>query len=296
MVSLHQKLSGVKKLSLDCRDDDLQAGDVIHIETPMNPTGEAVSIEKYADKAHRRGAYLFVDATFGPPGLQDPFRWGADIVMHSGTKYLGGHSDMLCGALAVQRDDWFRGLREERIYLGSMMGSFEGWLGIRSLRTLDLRVQRQSQNAESLIRWLDEALHLPRKEGQVSADGWVIRAVVDHVTHASLQKDDMSWLRKQMPNGYGPVFSIWMKDENLAKALPSKLKLFNHATSLGAVESLIEWRKMTDHRCDARLLRISVGVEAWEDLRDDLLDAFRTLHEMEKTNRPTFLPCQRCDK
>ncbi|KAI9784207.1 MAG: hypothetical protein M1816_001029 [Peltula sp. TS41687] len=279
VVSLQQKLTGMKKLALDCAESELQAGDVIHIETPMNLTGEAVSIQEYADKAHRRGAYLLVDATFGPPGLQDPFQLGADLVLHSGTKYLGGHSDMLCGVLAVQRDDWCRRLREERTYLGSMMGSFEGWLGIRSLRTLELRVQRQSRNAESLVQWLQELLRQFRKDRDPSRDAMVVGSVMDRVQHASLQEKDMDWLREQMPNGYGPVFSIWMQEAESARALPSKLRLFNHAASLGGVESLIEWRKMSDPRCDMRLLRISVGVEAWEDLRDDLLQGFAAAQE-----------------
>ena len=91
----------------------------------------------------------------------------------------------------------------------------------------------------------------------------------------------MSWLAKQMPGGYGPVFAVWMRDEHLAKHLPSKLRLFHHATSLGGVESLVEWRRMSDRDCDPRLIRLSVGIEAWEDLRDDLLQGFRMLVEDE---------------
>ena len=259
------------------------------METPINPTGEALSIAQYAEKAHSRGAYLLVDATFGPPGLQDPFVWGADIVLHSGTKYLGGHSDMLCGVLAVQRPGWLRGLREERTVLGSTLGNFEGWLGVRSLRTLELRVQRQSRNADSLVRWLHGALHNNNKSvannntasgDHESSDSSVVQKVVLRIAHASLQKEaaeKQSWLTKQMPDGYGAVFAIWMKDERLAKMLPSKLALFHHATSLGGVESLIEWRRMSDSRCDPRLVRVSVGVEGWEDLRDDLLRGLRAL-------------------
>ena len=105
VIGLLSKLSSLQKLPLDCPTEDLHPGDVIHLETPLNPTGEALSIAYYAEKAHSRGAHLIVDATFGPPGLQDPFLWGADIVLHSGTKYLGGHSDMLCGVLSVKRED-----------------------------------------------------------------------------------------------------------------------------------------------------------------------------------------------
>jgi len=101
------------------------------------------------------------------------------------------------------------------------------------------------------------------------------------VTHASLQSGDMAWLRKQMPDGYGPVFSISMKTAELAKRLPGQLRYFDHATSLGGVESLIEWRTMTDPTVPETMLRVSVGVEDHRDLLDDLLRAFRALGEEE---------------
>ena len=281
VVAIHQKLTGMVKLPLDCPADELQPGDVIHLETPVNPTGEAFNIASYAAKAHARGALLLVDATFGPPGLQDPFAWGADVVMHSGTKYLAGHSDMLCGVLAVKKKEWMEELSEERASLGSVMGSLEGWLGVRSLRTLELRVKRQSETAGRLVGWLHGLLGSGAKDGAAEEgqdrDAGLVRRVVDKVTHASLQDGDRPWLEKQMPGGYGPVFAIWMRDEGLAKRLPSLLGLFHHATSLGGVESLIEWRAMSDTTCSRSLLRVSVGVEAWEDLKADLLGGFAGL-------------------
>ena len=287
VIGLHQKMSGTQKLPLACPAGDLHAGDVIHLETPLNPTGEARNIAAYARKAHSRGAYLVVDATFGPPSLQDPFKWGADVVMHSGSKYIGGHSDMLCGVLAVQRKEWFWRLWHERVYLGSTMGSLEGWLGVRSLRTLELRVQRQSQSAGSLVSWLDSLLR-PEAPGALAAasdaslssgNSALVRKTVERVQHASLQAQHMDWLSKQMPHGFGPVFALWMKNETFAQRLPSKLALFQHATSLGGVESLIEWRQMSDAGCDGRILRVSVGIENWQDLRDDLMQSFKALAE-----------------
>ncbi|KAI9815602.1 MAG: hypothetical protein M1832_005463 [Thelocarpon impressellum] len=276
VVGLHQKLTGMAKLPLDCPAEDLHEGDVVHLETPLNPTGEALSIAEFAQKAHSRGALLLVDATFGPPGLQDPFALGADVVMHSGTKYLGGHSDMLCGVLAVptHREEWFWGLWRERCYLGNVMGSFEGWLGVRSLRTLELRVQRQSRSAGELVAWLHRLLSSSPSPGD---EGAVVRKVVHRITHASLQAPSAPWLAAQMPAGYGPVFAVWMRSAALARRLPARLALFHHATSLGGVESLIEWRAMSDAGCDTRLLRVSVGVEACEDLREDLLRGFKAL-------------------
>ncbi|KAI4173784.1 MAG: hypothetical protein LQ343_002787 [Gyalolechia ehrenbergii] len=273
VLAIHQRLCGTELLPLDCPTSDLSSGDVIHLETPLNPTGEAYNMKAYAEKAHSRGAVLLVDATFGPPGLQDPFEWDADIVMHSGTKYLGGHSDMLSGVLATKNEEWLDRLRNEREFLGCVMGNMESWLGVRSLRTLDLRVKRQSENAGKLVQWLDICSNTDSEDEEAA----LVKAVVRSVQHASLQHEDMHWLKKQMPNGFGPVFAFIVKEEWMARQLPSLLSLFHHATSLGAVESLIEWRSMSDETVDPRLLRVSVGIEDWEDLKADLSKAFRRL-------------------
>ncbi|KAB8360609.1 hypothetical protein FH972_024347 [Carpinus fangiana] len=279
VLGIHKKLSGLKQADLHNPESwdaiGLGEGDVVHVETPLNPTGEAYNIQHYADLAHARGAYLTVDATFGPPGIQDPFAHGADFVMHAGTKYFGGHSDMLCGVLATRpdKDGWKQWVQlwQERLLLGSVMGSLEGWLGVRSIRTLELRVQRQSRSTTALVQWL--SVSLVSTNGDASTV--VTQAVVERLQHSSLQSGE--WLIKQMPNGHGPVFALWMKSEKLARSLPSKLRLFHHATSLGGVESLIEWRRMSDDKVDPRVLRISIGVEDFEDLKADLLQAFEVL-------------------
>jgi cystathionine gamma-synthase len=113
-------------------------------------------------------------------------------------------------------------------------------------------------------------------------DAEAVKRVVGRVTHASLQTSDAEWLKKQMPKGAGPVFSIYMQTATQARCLPSKLRLFDHATSLGGVESLIEWRRMSDASVDERLLRVSVGVENWEDLKADFLAAFGALAKGEE--------------
>ncbi|KAL6883101.1 pyridoxal phosphate-dependent transferase [Trichoderma longibrachiatum] len=275
----------MKKIPLDCLAEDLGAGDVVFLETPVNPTGLALNIQDYADKAHSRGAILVVDATFGPPGLQDPFKHGADIVLHSGTKYLGGHSDMLCGVVATNNREWFAQLRKEQFFLGGVMGSLEGWLGVRSMRTLHLRVVRQSESATKLVQWLNSALHLNDVDGgSTSSASQIVKAAISSVTHASLQVADLEqgWLKAQMPNGFGPVFSICLASRDMANKFPSKLKLFAHCTSLGGVESMIEWRTMTDPDADPRLLRVSIGLENWEDLKSDILQALEAVLEDEK--------------
>ncbi|KAL7806814.1 cystathionine beta-lyase/cystathionine gamma-synthase [Trichoderma aethiopicum] len=284
-IALISGLNGMKKIPLDCPAEDLGAGDVIFLETPVNPTGLALNIQDYADKAHSRGAILVVDATFGPPGLQDPFKHGADIVLHSGTKYLGGHSDMLCGVVATNHPEWFAQLRKERFFLGGVMGSLEGWLGVRSMRTLHLRVVRQSESATKLVQWLNTALQLHDVDGVLTnSESQIIKAALSSVAHASLQIADLEqgWLKPQMPNGFGPVFSICMTSRDMANRFPSKLKLFAHCTSLGGVESMIEWRTMTDPDADPRLLRVSIGLENWEDLKSDILQALKAVLEDQK--------------
>ncbi|KAI1096072.1 PLP-dependent transferase [Rostrohypoxylon terebratum] len=278
VIALLSKLTGLTTVPLTADfETELQPGDVVHVETPLNPTGEARDLASFAERARKVGAWLSVDATFAPPPLMRPFEFGADIVMHSGTKYFGGHSDMLAGVLAVhpKHADWIGGLRAERLVLGSVMGSFEGWLGVRSLRTLEVRVRKQSRDAEELVRWL----------AAEAAEGGGVSDLVLKVMHASLQKEDweQGWLKKQMPNGFGPVFAVYMKDEDDARRLPSKLELFHHATSLGGVESLVEWRAMTDATVDRRLLRFSIGLEGFEDLRDDLVKGFKALQNEKKS-------------
>ncbi|TIC36914.1 PLP-dependent transferase [Wallemia mellicola] len=274
VAHVHQRIAGTKIVdSFDTSTWDevgLGKGDVIHIESPINPSGESYDIAYWANLAHARGALLTIDSTLGPPGLQNPFEQGADFVMHSGTKYVGGHSDLLCGILVTQAstDGWkvWHQLQQERLALGNVIGNLESWLGVRSLRTMDLRVKRQSQTASELVNWL----------AHDNNDSNVIRKVLEKVQHSSLQAEDKEWLEKQMPGGFPTIFIIWMKSEAIAKALPSKLRYFQHATSLGGVESLIEWRTLSDDRIDRRILRISCGIEHVEDLKSDLLRAFQS--------------------
>ncbi|KAI1452341.1 PLP-dependent transferase [Annulohypoxylon moriforme] len=278
VIALLSKLTGLTTVPLTADfEKELKPGDVVHVETPLNPTGEARDLADFAERARRAGCWLSVDATFAPPPLMDPFALGADVVMHSGTKYFGGHSDMLAGVLAVhpKHEDWIDKLRTERLVLGSVMGNFEGWLGVRSLRTLEIRVRKQSRDAEELVKWL----------ASQTREGGEIDDLVLQVKHASLQREDLEqgWLRKQMPNGFGPVFAVYMRDEDDARRLPSKLDLFHHATSLGGVESLVEWRAMTDATVDKRLLRFSIGLEGFEDLRDDLVKGFEALRKEKKS-------------
>lgn len=286
VLELHARLTGgaLEILPLDCPASALGPGDVVHVETPRNPTGEATDIAAMAQKAHGRGAWVLVDSTLAPPGLQDPFAHGADVVWHSGTKYLGGHGDLLCGVLASRRADWVAAWRAERMVLGSVMGSLEAWLAVRSLRTLVLRVRQQSASATKLVAWLAGALNgsSSSDENSNEDESAAIRACISHVYHASLQQPSRSssgsssgsssnaWLQRQMPHGFSPLFAFLMRAPAHARRLPSHLRLFRHATSLGGVESLVEWRAMSDAGAAPGLIRVSVGVEDWIDLKRDL--------------------------
>lgn len=248
---------GVKEISLTDDFSQLGKGDIVHLETPVNPDGTSFDISEFAKKAHERGALLIVDATLAPPPLMDPFLWGADMVMHSATKYFGGHSDLLAGILLSKDPKVKTGLIRQRIALGSIISNLESSFLLRSLRTHELRVMKQSENATKIVKFLDDN---KEKYSQIVS-----------ISHGSLQTED--FITKQMPNGHSALFSVIFSTEEYARAFPSKLKYFLHATSLGGVESLVEWRALSDDKIDPRLVRFSIGVESVDDLIDDLKSA-----------------------
>lgn len=243
----------MKQVGLD-EFEKLGKGDVLHLETPINPHGTNYDIQYYADKAHAQGAYLLVDATFAPPPLQDPFLHGADMVMHSATKYFGGHSDLLAGVLLTKSKDVKYSLLMDKQFLGTNIANLESYLLLRSLRTFELRINQQIRNTELLLKAI--------VDGKFPA--------IKEIFHGSLQTDE--YIAKQV-NGCTPCFSIILQSEAMAKAFPKKLKYFHHATSLGGVESLVEWRAMSDTEIDTALVRVSVGVENSQDLIDDFTNA-----------------------
>lgn len=259
IVDLFKRIKNLKQIDLDGDYGELQKGDIVHLETPVNPEGINLDISKYARKAHERGAILIVDSTFAPPPLQDPFKQGADIVMHSATKYFGGHSDLLAGILVTKDPKIKYGLAMDRGYLGTNIASLESSLLIRSIKTLELRVRKQSENAAALVKYLND-----------NQDKYKKLAIIKHGT---LQNDE--YIKGQLPNGQAAVFSIELNDEQQASEFPSKLKLFHHATSLGGIESLVEWRALSDSHASPRLVRVSVGIEDIRDLIQDFDQALR---------------------
>ncbi|KIL70153.1 hypothetical protein M378DRAFT_20638 [Amanita muscaria Koide BX008] len=277
-IKVYKKTPAGSNVVLIDLDDEYKPGDLCWLETPLNPTGESRDIQYYADKIHKVGGKMVIDATFGPPPLQYPFKWGADCIMHSGTKYFGGHSDLLCGVLVVKSPEEWNELHYNRTYMGNMMGSLEAWLLLRSLRTLHLRVPRQSATATALVSWLNEIAKTP--SGQ-TYDG-VPGGLVSKVWHSSLQVKDARGFEpsKQMEGGWNATFGILLSHPGLANKLPYLLRYFVPATSLGGVESLIELRRQSDPKADPRLIRLSIGVEELEDLKADLRQGFQQLYQV----------------
>ncbi|KAF9264516.1 cystathionine gamma-synthase [Marasmius fiardii PR-910] len=259
-------------------DDEYQPGDLCWLETPVNPTGESRDIKYYADKIHKVGGKLVIDSTFAPPPLQYPFKFDADCILHSATKYLGGHSDLLAGVLVVKTEGEWETLMKNRTYMGMVMGSLEAWLLLRSLRTLHLRVPRQSKTATVIAGWLRNVIE-ETKSGQ-AYDG-VPPSVLSKVYHSSLQQPDERGFdpKNQMEGGYNATFSIVLSDIYYAKHLPTQTMYFVPATSLGGVESLIEYRARVDPTEDPLLVRLSVGVEDPEELKEDLRQALQKVYE-----------------
>ncbi|CCE61680.1 hypothetical protein TPHA_0A06070 [Tetrapisispora phaffii CBS 4417] len=257
---------GLKQYSLKDIDKFAQEGDIIHIETPLNPFGTAINIKEIAVKAHAKKALLSVDSTLAPPPLQNAFDFGADIVLHSATKYLGGHSDLLAGVLVVKTEKEARALIEDRIHLGTNIGNLESFLLLRSLRTYEMRLSTQSQNVVKIVNFLE-------------TNRCQYKNVIQHIYHSSLQKE--VFVSEQLSKGHTAVFAVIFKSQEQCKNFVQYLKYFQHATSLGGVESLVEWRAMSDPDIDPCLIRFSIGCENAEDLIEDLKSA---LCRLEKEN------------
>ncbi|MBV8835392.1 MAG: aminotransferase class I/II-fold pyridoxal phosphate-dependent enzyme [Alphaproteobacteria bacterium] len=235
---------------------------LVWIETPGNPLWNITDIAAVAEIAHAGGAVLGVDSTVATPVFTRPLSLGADIVMHSATKYLNGHSDVIAGALGCARDDalWAR-IRQVRGHHGAILGPFEAWLLLRGLRTLDIRVRAATESA---------ALLASRFQSHPQVASVLYPGLPSHPGHAIAVK--------QM-SGYGGMLSIRVKaGERAAISTAARVELWKRATSLGGVESLIEHRASIEgpsSPCPPDLLRLSVGLEDAGDLYNDLDRALR---------------------
>lgn len=241
----------------------VQAGEtaVVWIEPSVNPTWDVIDVRAASDAAHAAGAILAVDATATPPVTLRALNLGADIVFHSGTKYLAGHSDVTAGVLATRAvDARWEEINRARTLMGGVLGPFECWLLLRGMRTLHLRYERQSANALALARHFE---HHPRLEAVLYP------GLESHPGHEIAAQ--------QMQGGFGAMLSLLLAgDADAARRVATRTRLFVPATSLGGVESLIEHRatvEVPNSVVPANLLRVSVGIERVDELIADLEQA-----------------------
>lgn len=245
-------LDGVKKAVRDQTK-------LIWVETPSNPTLKLTDIAAVAEIARSAGALVTCDNTWSPI-IQRPFELGVDLVMHSTTKYFGGHSDVLGGAVIAQRDDeFFQRLREIQTVGGAVPAPFDCWLVHRGMQTLPWRIRAHSENAARVAQFLESH----PKVARVHYPG-----LASHPQHA---------LARRQMSSFGGMISFETKgDRATAMALPNHTRIFTRATSLGGVESLIEHRQSIegpDTRTPETLLRLSIGLEHADDLIGDLAQA-----------------------
>ena len=253
-------LTDVDALAAGWRDDTT----LVWLETPTNPLLTCLDIEAIAEVAHARGALVVVDNTFATPYLQNPLAHGADVVVHSATKYLGGHSDVVGGFLAVDDDGLADRLRYTQNAAGAVPAPFDCYLVLRGVKTLALRMERHCSNARAIVDLL---------LGHRAVERVLYPQLPDHPGHAAAAK--------QMRDFGGMVSFTMRGGEQAALNVAAGTELFTLAESLGAVESLIEHPGQMTHasaagsplEVPANLVRLSVGVESAADLVADLEQA-----------------------
>ena len=241
---------------------------VVRIETPTNPLMTIVDIEGVSTIAHKHGALVLVDNTFATPALQRPIELGADVVLHSTTKYLGGHSDVVGGAIVLTDGELAEKVAQIQNWLGAISSPFDAYLTMRGIKTLGVRMERHSSNALAL------------------AERFENHAAVERVLYPGLASHPGHDVAKRQMSLFGGMMSMQLVGGvKAAESLLTNTKLFALAPSLGGVESLIEHPGlMTHHSVEgtvlevpANLVRISVGIEDIDDLIEDLAQALDSL-------------------
>lgn len=249
---------------------------LVWLETPTNPTLKISDIREIAEVAHTNGSLLVVDNTFASPALQRPIELGADIVIHSATKYLAGHSDVIAGLVIVNSIKLAEEIKFIQNSSGSILAPFDSWLTIRGIETLSLRVKRHSDNALKAAKYLLEV------------------ELVDKVYYPGLDTHKNHEIAtRQQSGGYGGVVSFCFKNDTLETAakFTTLTKLFKLAESLGGVKSLICQPAAMTHKSipdetrrasgiNDSLIRLSVGIENTDDLINDLKQAFERLEQL----------------
>jgi cystathionine gamma-synthase len=239
----------------------------IFIETPSNPMMKVTDIGLCAELIHAQGGVLAVDNTFLSPYFQNPLGLGADLVIHSGTKYLAGHNDTLSGFLVHSRDDLEEPLRNIQKSEGATLGPFDSWLTLRGIKTLALRMERHERNGRRVAEWL-------RNQGRV-----------EKVFYTGFEDHPQYRLSRAQTRGNGGMISFYLKNAGDVAVLLRSVSLILFAESLGGVESLITYPLVQTHSAipepmrlsagvNDRLMRLSVGIEDADDIIADLEAAF----------------------
>lgn len=234
---------------------------LIWIESPSNPSLKVTDIQAVTDIAKRHSIITACDNTWATPYYTQPFSHGVDLIMHSNTKYFGGHSDILGGCIIVhETNEMSQKIRDFQTLGGGVPSAFDCWLLYRSLATFPLRMRAHGENAQKLAEYLEK------------------HPKVEKVMYPGLLTNDYHEIsKKQMQNGFGGMLSILVKgDEKTALQFASKLKLVKHATSLGGVETLVDHRRSAEgihSNSPENLVRISVGIEHIDDLISDFKQA-----------------------
>jgi len=236
------------------------------IETPSNPMMKVTDIKTVSDLSKTLGAYTIVDNTFLTPLYQRPLELGADIVLHSGTKYLGGHNDTLAGLIVVNDSSLAEKIKLIQKSEGAVLAPFDSWLILRGIKTLGIRLERQQKNAVEVAKWLKQHKN------------------VGEVYYAGLPDHEGYEISKRQTSGFGAMISFSVKQVELVEQVLSRVQVVIFAESLGGVESLITYPIVQTHSAipeemrekigvTNKLLRLSVGIEAVEDIIKDIEQA-----------------------
>lgn len=239
----------------------------VFLETPTNPMMHVTDLEKIAQAAHDAGAILIVDNTFLSPYFQNPLDFGADIVVHSGTKFLAGHHDVLAGFVVTKDEALGQELRKLALTTGAVLSPQDCWLVTRGIKTLALRLDREQENAFAIAEWLQD------------------RPEVSRVLYPGLPDHPGYDIMKKQTRGFGAVLTVELNDAELAKSILHHVHLIKFAESLGGTETLVTYPITQTHAdvpkefckelgLNDRLLRFSVGIESKRDLLADLERAF----------------------
>lgn len=233
------------------------------IETPTNPMMKVTDLRQLIGIAKEHNCMVIVDNTFLTPYLQRPLELGADIVVHSGTKYLGGHNDTLAGFVVVNQQEIAERIKLTQKTTGAILSPFDSWLILRGMKTLALRLEAQQRNAEKIAQWLKA------------------QKAVEKVFYPGLPEHEGYDISRKQASGFGAMISFMVKDVSVVEQILGNVKVIYFAESLGGVESLITYPMVQTHSAipkeirdrigvNEKLLRLSVGIEAVEDLIDDL--------------------------